>query len=198
MANRIDVRVSPFEKELAQQIADEMGISVSEMMRFFLYRFNPNYERPDEVKYKDQFGRLIDAIEVPPVGISVLKTVQEENQKADERFNQEASVITELRYLNLLVKNIANNENQIAHALNKINKNHQNKIDFEDVQSQLDDLKKASQKAQARLENHFHFNYHNRPDNPEKTKSNHSNNSDKNQNKKAGNDSKSASKNKKK
>lgn len=161
MANRIDVRVSPFEKEMANRIADEMGMSVSEMIRFIIYKLDPEIDKPAHIKYNDKFGNKIDAVEVPPIGLSILVNLREENKKADERFNEEADVITELRYLNMLIKNIANNENQIAHALNKINKNHQNKIDFEGVQSQLDDLKKASQKAQNRLENHFHFNQHN-------------------------------------
>lgn len=161
MANRIDVRVSPFEKEMANRIADEMGMSVSEMIRFIIYKLDPEIDKPAHIKYHDKFGNKIDALEVPPIGLSILVNLREENKKADERFNKEADVITELRYLNMLIKNIANNENQIAHALNKINKNHQNKIDFEGVQSQLDDLKKASQKAQNRLENHFRFNQHN-------------------------------------
>lgn len=162
MANRIDVRVSPFEKEMANRIADEMGMSVSEMIRFIIYKLDPEIDKPAHVKYHDKFGNKIDAIEVPPIGLSILLNLREENKKADERFNEEADVITELRYLNMLIKNIANNENQIAHALNKISKsNPKNSLDFTPVQNQLDKLKAASRKAQDRLENHFRFNQHN-------------------------------------
>lgn len=162
MANRIDVRVSPFEKEMANRIAGEMGMSVSEMIRFIIYKLDPEIDKPAHIKYNDKFGNKIDAVEVPPIGLSILVNLREENKKADERFNEEADVITELRYLNMLIKNIANNENQIAHALNKISKsNPKNSLDFTPVQNQLDELKAASRKAQDRLENHFRFNQHN-------------------------------------
>lgn len=162
MTNRIDVRVSPFEKEMANRIADEMGMSVSEMIRFIIYKLDPEIDKPAHIKYHDKFGNKIDAIEVPPIGLSILLNLREANKKADKRFNEEADVITELRYLNMLIKNIANNENQIAHALNKISKsNPKNRLDFTPVQKQLDELKTASRKAQNRLENHFRFNQHN-------------------------------------
>lgn len=155
MGKKIDVRVSDYEREIAEKLADEMGLKISELVRFLLDSFDPSMEQPRKSTFVDKNGREIEGKEYPPFGISILALQVEKLKDSDKKFKEEADLMGELKYCNYLISNIANNTNQIAHYLNKYGRSGQ--VDFEAVKNSLADLKKQSQNASRRIENHFKF-----------------------------------------
>lgn len=155
MGKKIDVRVSDYEREIAEKLADEMGLKISELIRFLLDSFDPSMEQPRKTMFVDKNGRKIEGKEYPPFGISILALQAEKLKDSDKKFKEEADLMGELKYCNYLISNIANNTNQIAHYLNKYGRSGQ--VNFEAVKNSLADLKNQSDNASRRIKNHFKF-----------------------------------------